>query len=87
MNGRSQRDRCRRGFTLVELLVALVIMASLVTVTTVSVETTRNKARADKTASVGRQVVEDLGRSDSPSFVSANHCRAAARGSRAQVSA
>jgi len=62
--------RRRHGFTLVELMVILAIMAGLVTVASVSVETTQNKARADKTAAIGRQVVEDLERSDSLSFVS-----------------
>ncbi len=60
----------RAGFTLVELLVALVIMASLVAVASVSVETTQNKARADKTAAIGRGTVEALERSDGLSFVS-----------------
>lgn len=58
------------GFTLVELLVVLAIMVGLVTVTSVSVGTTQDKARADKTAAIGRQVVEDLERSDRLSFVS-----------------
>ena len=70
MNATSGSGSSFRGFTLVELLVALVILASLVTVTSVSVETAQIRARADKTASMGRRVVEDLERSDGLSFVS-----------------
>jgi prepilin-type N-terminal cleavage/methylation domain-containing protein len=70
MNTGLHSDRAMPGFTLVELLVALVILASLVTVASVSLESTQLKARADKTSRIGRQVIADLERSDGPGFVS-----------------
>ncbi len=72
MNCSSLSDRCRQrsAFTLVELLVVLAIMVGLATVATVSIGTTQSKARADKTALIGRQVVEDLESFGSSSFVS-----------------
>lgn len=70
MSSSSHRVRPRGGFTLVELIVVLAIMAGLMTVASVSVGTTQDKARVDKTAVIGRQVVEALERPDSPSFVS-----------------
>ncbi len=63
-------SRHSTGFTLVELIVVLAIMAGLMTVASVSVGTTQDKARVDKTAMIGRQVVEDLERTDYLSFVS-----------------
>jgi len=66
----SHSTRRQAGFSLVELMVVLAIMAGLVTVASVSVDATHDKARADKTTRIGRQVVEDLERSESRSFVS-----------------
>lgn len=70
MNAAAHRGIRRHGFTLVELLVALVIMASLVTVATVSVESTQLRARADKTSRMARAIADDLESADSLSFVS-----------------
>lgn len=70
MIGAPHRFQRRGGFSLVEMMVVLFIMASLATVAAVSVGTTQDKVRADKTTAIGREVVEALERSEGLSFVS-----------------
>lgn len=70
MTGTPPGTRFRSGFSLVEMMVVLLIMAGLVTATSVSLDTTRDKVRADKTAAIGREVAEALERNEGLSFVS-----------------
>ena len=70
----SERRRFRAarnsGLTLVELMVTLVILAGLLTAASVSTATFRERHRAEKTASIGRAIVDALNRVDGLSFVS-----------------
>lgn len=60
----------KRGFTLIELLVTMAILTTLVAVAAVSTKGTQDKGRADRTARMGRQLIEDLERAEGLSFVS-----------------